>query len=94
MEKQRDRTVPAGSYQRSGKSRSIEGLYNQLLREEWFPRQLKLIRLMLMHKPRRMVEAPSDFRPLYLISTLVKLLEGPIVVRLEEALDDGEGSAV
>lgn len=64
----------------------ILAVFNSLLQAGVFPRQWKVARLVLLKKPNKPDGIPSSYRPLCLLPTLGKLLEGLLLGRLRGEL--------
>ncbi|KAL4083972.1 hypothetical protein QTP88_029288 [Uroleucon formosanum] len=68
--------------------RATLNIYNKCLTKLTFPSIWKKAKLVLLHKgPGKPVEAPSSFRPIFLLDTPDKLLERLIFQRLDSHLD-------
>lgn len=61
---------------------------NELLKKGSFPKKWKKGRLVLIPKPGKPTDQPSAYRPLCMISTLGKLFEAVIAMRLTKHLED------
>lgn len=71
-------------------SKNLAEIVSKTQQEGRFPESLKTARVVLIRKGKKSAMDPSDYRPIRLLNTLGKLIEGVIGKRLRQELEEKE----
>lgn len=66
-------------------------MFNACLRENTFPKEWKVAKLVLIRKGDKPLDSPKSYRPICLLNTIGKFLESIIKTRIENHLESSHG---
>lgn len=81
-------TVEAAKIAANTAPECILAAMNDLLKRQQVPKEWKRARLILIHKPGKQMDSPSDFRPLCLINVMGKVYEQLIKGRIDKEMTE------
>lgn len=67
----------------------LVAIFNAAIRLQHFPLTWKMAKIITFHKAGKPQQEPTSYRPISLLSTIGKLLERILLVRLNKVLEDG-----